>query len=93
MRRLLITMMALAAAGIALLASPAPAAAYDYPWCIQGGGWGYPGECAYQTYGQCLASASGRRVYCGINPRIAYGRASRGRAPYPYYPYYPYVYR
>jgi hypothetical protein len=63
------------------------ASAYDYPWCIQGRGWGYPGDCSYQTYEQCLASASGRTVYCGVNPRAAYSRAPRGRrlAPYPYY--------
>lgn len=87
MRKLLLAMMALTAAGAASVATSAPAAAaYDYPYCIQGGGWGYPGECYYQTYAQCLASASGRRVYCGLNPRFAFGPAPprRARVPYDY---------
>jgi hypothetical protein len=66
-------MLVLLAAGAATMAAPAPAAAGDYPWCIQGDEVGYPGECSYYTYAQCMASASGRRVYCGINPRAAYG--------------------
>ncbi|MGE5158152.1 MAG: DUF3551 domain-containing protein [Gemmatimonas sp.] len=70
------------AAGFAIFANTAPAKAYDYPWCIQGRGWGYPGECSYQTYGQCMASASGRDVYCGINPRVAFNRAYRGHPHY-----------
>jgi hypothetical protein len=31
-----------------------------------------------------LASASGRLVYCNINPRTAFGRAPRGRQYYRY---------
>jgi hypothetical protein len=85
MRRLTLAMIALAAAGVGGVGTSAPAEARDYPWCIQGGGWGYPGECSYQTYAQCAASASGRRVYCGINPRYAYGAAPRGRQYYPLY--------
>jgi hypothetical protein len=71
-------MMALTAAGVVTLASSAPAAAYDYPWCVQGRGVGIPGECSYETYGQCMASASGRALYCNINPRVAFGRFPRG---------------
>ena len=77
-----LAIMTVLAAGAASFASPTPAKAYDYPWCIQGGGWGYPGECSYQTYEQCMATASGRFVYCGINPRVAFERAYRGRPPY-----------
>ncbi|WP_461327972.1 DUF3551 domain-containing protein [Bradyrhizobium huanghuaihaiense] len=51
-----------------------PAAARDYPWCAQGGEYDYPGECAYSTYEQCLASVSGRLLYCGRNPLFAYGQ-------------------
>ena len=79
--------LAVLAAGFATLANPAPAKAHDYPWCVQGGGWGYPGECSYQTYEQCRASASGRFVYCGTNPRFAFNRAYRGRPPYRGRPY------
>lgn len=45
------------------------AAAQEYPWCLQGKGVSYPGDCNYQTRAQCQASASGRNVGCGINPR------------------------
>ena len=73
--------------------TPAPAAAYDYPWCAQGRGVGIPGDCSYQTYGQCMASASGRNLYCNVNPRFAFGRAPYGRGPYRHRYYaYPYPY-
>lgn len=84
------TMMAmLGAAVFAGVAGATPAAAYDYPWCAQGQGYGYPGECAYATYEQCLASVSGRYLYCGINPRFAYRQPQpvpprRYRHAYPY---------
>ena len=66
---------ALAGVVAATLLSLAPSAqAQDYPWCVQGRGVGYPGDCSYSTRPQCLASASGRLVSCGINPRFAYGQ-------------------
>ncbi|WOH78654.1 DUF3551 domain-containing protein [Bradyrhizobium sp. BEA-2-5] len=68
----------LLAFGAAGLANVSPASARDYPWCVQGRGVGYPGDCMYQTRAQCLASASGRNVTCGINPRAAYGQQRRG---------------
>ena len=86
MRNAKLAMLVLLAGGAATMAAPAPAAAGDYPYCIQGGGFGYPGECSYSTYNQCLASASGRRVYCGVNPRAAYGYERPAR-PYARYPY------
>ena len=61
------------AAGLLLSSAPA-AQAQDYPWCVQGRGVGYPGDCSYSTRAQCLASASGRLASCGINPRVAYGQ-------------------
>jgi hypothetical protein len=48
------------------------AAAYDY--CRQGRGIGIPGECADSNYAQCMASASGRGLYCNVNPCFAYGQ-------------------
>ena len=84
------------ACGVAAIADAGPAKAYDYPWCTQGRDVGYPGDCSYQTYAQCMASASGRNLYCGINPRVAFAQEPRGRRiyrnPYPQYPYpqYPY---
>ena len=77
MRNAMLAVLALLSAGAATAAGSGPAAAYDYPWCIQGGGWGVPGDCSYQSYGQCMASASGRRVYCNINPRVAFDRRGR----------------
>jgi len=78
-------MMALSAAGVASIATSAPAAAQDYPWCLAGRDMGYPGDCSFTSYGQCMASASGRFAYCNVNPRVAFGPPPRGRrAPYPY---------
>jgi len=54
------------------VAHPGPALAHDYPWCVQGRGVGVPGDCMYQTYGQCMASASGRGLSCNVNPRVAF---------------------
>jgi Protein of unknown function (DUF3551) len=73
MRKSVLTMLVLSAASVATLATSAPAAAQDYPWCVQGRQTGIPGECAYQTFAQCMASASGRDAYCGRNPRTAFG--------------------
>jgi Protein of unknown function (DUF3551) len=81
MRKVMLAMLALTAIGVGSTAGSAPAAAYDYPWCAQGRGFGIPGDCSYQTYGQCMASASGRNLYCNINPRVAFGQQQprRGR--------------
>ena len=79
MRNAMLAMMALLAAGAATVAGSGPAAAYDYPWCAQGRGVGVPGDCSYQTYAQCMASASGRALYCNVNPRAAFARQGRGR--------------
>jgi hypothetical protein len=81
MRKTILAVMTVLAAGAASMAGSAPAAAYDYPYCVQGRGVGYPGDCYYQTYAQCLASASGRAAYCGVNPRVAFGQQGRARPP------------
>ena len=83
MRKILLTAAACFGAAIINAAGTGPAAAYDYPWCVQGRNVGFPGDCSYTTYRQCLASASGRNVGCGINPRVAFDRARRGEPPYP----------
>ena len=82
MRKTMFAMMTLAAAGVANVAGSAPAAAYDYAYCLQGRGIGIPGECSYQTYAQCMASASGRGLYCNINPRVAFARQQQPRVRY-----------
>ncbi|MGV7218720.1 DUF3551 domain-containing protein [Bradyrhizobium sp. UFLA05-112] len=50
-----------------------PAARQDV-YCLQGRIWGYPGNCQFSSYGQCMASASGTDAYCGINPVYAFER-------------------
>ena len=77
MRNAKLAMLVLLAAGSATMAGTTPAAAYDYPYCVQGRGVGVPGDCSYQTYGQCMASASGRGVYCNVNPRAALNQQPR----------------
>ncbi len=60
MRNAMLAILALSAATVATVAGSSPAAAYDYPYCLQGRGVGIPGECSYSSYNQCMASASGR---------------------------------
>ncbi len=71
MRFLTITAMAALAVGVASMAAPTPAAAYDYPYCAQGRDVGIPGDCMYQTFAQCQVSALGRNLSCNVNPRAA----------------------
>jgi hypothetical protein len=68
---------ALTVAGSTLPASAAEGVPDSY--CLQGRIWGYPGNCQFSTYQQCLASASGTDAYCGINPMQAYAYQQRGR--------------
>ncbi|WP_008556764.1 DUF3551 domain-containing protein [Bradyrhizobium sp. CCGE-LA001] len=48
-------------------------------YCLQGRIWGYPGNCQFATYEQCLASASGTNSYCGVNPGYAFAYDPRGQ--------------
>jgi hypothetical protein len=45
-----------------------PVLARDYPFCIKGEGYTPMGDCSFDTYEQCLATASGRSNYCDANP-------------------------
>ena len=90
MRNLMIAVLALSGIGVVTLTSSAPALAYDYPWCAQGRGVGFPGDCSYQYRWQCLASASGRGLDCNINPRVAFRHLRPGYGPYPQPGYAPY---
>jgi hypothetical protein len=47
-------------------------------YCLQGRIWGYPGNCQFSSYAQCMATASGTDAYCGINPQYAFALQRRG---------------
>ena len=67
MRNFVITV--LAAGGLAVLgALPAEAVGTRHPFCLQGDE--YPGlsYCTFDSYGQCMATASGRFLTCIANP-------------------------
>ncbi|MFB9267924.1 DUF3551 domain-containing protein [Bradyrhizobium erythrophlei] len=76
MRRLILA--AASASALAFLAAaPAHAVGVRYPFCMQGDR--YPGlsNCSYETYQQCLASASGIGQNCVANPYYAGDRDPR----------------
>jgi hypothetical protein len=79
---ILTTVSALTVAGSVLTALPADAEAIQDQWCLQGRRWGYPGNCQFSSYQQCMATADGTDAYCGINPMYAFAQQRRG--PYPY---------
>ncbi len=74
MRKLVAAIMALSGIGIVSLAGSSPAMAYDYPWCVQGRGVGVPRRLLVRDHRAVPASASGRNLYCNINPRVAFRR-------------------
>jgi hypothetical protein len=76
MRRILSIAALAVASALTLTISTSPASADRY--CLQGVIWGYPGNCQFATYAQCMATASGTNAYCGINPRYAFARQRRG---------------
>lgn len=83
MRRIIFS--ALAAVSIMTIWAPSsPALARDYKYCLQGRQQGYPGDCSFNSFAQCKATASGTESDCGINPRYAFARQGR---PRPYHRY------
>jgi hypothetical protein len=70
-----------------LLTTIGAAHAQNYPFCLKNGPG--PGDCKYDTYQQCLATASGTGKYCQPNYWLpqnngaaAYGRWSRATRAY-----------
>jgi hypothetical protein len=54
---------------------PNAAQARDYPFCIKGADYGSPvGDCSFDTFEQCQATASGRMDFCAANPYFAYAK-------------------
>jgi hypothetical protein len=70
--RNLIGALLMATSVLTISAAAAPASAREYRYCLQGREWGYPGNCQFSTYRQCMATASGTYSHCGINPRVAF---------------------
>jgi len=59
---------------LAVVGSISAAAAAERRYCLQGGTWGFPGNCQFSTLQQCRASAAGTFSSCGVNPRYAHRR-------------------
>jgi hypothetical protein len=73
-----LALIALCASGILALSGAVTPATAASRYCLQGSSWGFPGNCQFATYRQCMASASGTLARCGINPRYAFARQRRG---------------
>jgi Protein of unknown function (DUF3551) len=58
--------------------SPALAETVPDSYCLQGRAWGYPGNCQFYSYAQCMVTASGTGAGCGINPHYAFALQRRG---------------
>jgi hypothetical protein len=92
MRHVMLGLFGLLSAGAVTMAGTGSAAAFDYPFCAQGADLGIPGDCSYPSYEACLAAASGRNLYCNINPRVAFRAPPPDQQPEPrhhgrrYYP-------
>ena len=69
-------------AAIPMIGAPASAQARDYPFCIKGSDYmSSVGDCSFDTYQQCLDTASGRYAWCDRNPYFAYSSAPRVAHP------------
>lgn len=73
MRNALLAALAVAGtlAGMTVLGTGSAQAA-PYRYCLVEGFEAGPGTCYYSNYAQCMASASGRRAYCQLNPFYAF---------------------
>jgi len=73
----------LAAMAFAAGVQPGNAAWGNSRYCTAGGGGGSSGEmiCSYNTWEQCMASASGLGRYCTENPAIEWAKRGYGTWP------------
>ena len=76
-RNISLALLAMASA-LAVIGSAPPAAAAQDQYCLQGRIWGYPGNCQFSSYRQCMITASGTDAYCGVNPMQAFARQRGG---------------
>lgn len=78
-------MAALAGGALAAIGMVPDASARDYPFCLRGEHYLSPlGDCSYDTYEQCKATAYGLRAYCDVNPYYGYRDARIAPPRHPY---------
>jgi hypothetical protein len=82
MRRTLLSLAILASVpALSLLGTMSPASAaqpVQDSYCLQGRQSGYPGNCQFSSFRQCMATASGTAEGCGINPMKANSQPRSG---------------
>jgi hypothetical protein len=90
MRRIVLAgLAAIALAFVGMM--PARAVGDRHAFCLQGDEFPGLSNCTYDTYAQCMATASGRRLTCVANPYFVgesddpYAYQNRGRAIPPQY--------
>lgn len=69
LKRLLLAAATLAA--LPIIDTPV-AQARDYPFCLVGRDFAGYGDCQFDSYAQCQATASGREAQCAANPYLGY---------------------
>ncbi len=80
MRKIVLAALAVGAVAAVGL-TPDAASARDYPICMRGEYYLSPlGDCRFDTFEQCKATASGLRAYCDVNPFYA---GPQGAIAYP----------
>lgn len=78
-------LLALMAIGTVSMIDTTPAEARDYPFCIKGAEYlALNGDCSFDTYEQCQATASGRHAYCDVNPFYRYHQMPRQESRTPH---------
>ena len=64
--------LAFAASATILATGATLASAGEYRYCLHGDDYASAGECAFASYQQCQATASGRTAYCEVDRYLAY---------------------
>ena len=54
-----------------ILSGGTPVAAGESRYCLHGDDYAFAGDCAFTSYQQCQATASGRTAYCAVEPHFA----------------------
>jgi hypothetical protein len=70
-----------ALSALLLIVTTGPTMARDYPWCARTSTNGFNGDCSFTSYRQCMATVSGQRGDCALNPRLAFGQSRRWNEP------------